>query len=196
LVGELEEIDFVYAKKSLEARNGRPNGRQCEKTARQQFCHSHITHHSNYTNWDRTKHTDDPTVIRDESTDPPSSSSINRDANESGEKSYVDCPSSQRAGDDMCYDEHVLYRHRSQVNDVARVMVLVLMINMTLRKSVPSTEGRVTQLLAKKREGRYRMDPTSVQPIETHSRERETKLAHLQAKLAEDSLKSSEREGM
>jgi hypothetical protein len=33
--------------------------------------------------------------------------------------SYVDCPSSQTAGDDMCYDENVLYRHRSQENDVA-----------------------------------------------------------------------------
>jgi hypothetical protein len=49
-------------------------------------------------------------------------------------------------------------------------MVLVLMLNMTLRKSVSSKEGRVTQLLAKEREGKYRMDPASMQPIETLER--------------------------
>jgi hypothetical protein len=117
--GRREKVDFVYDKIGAGTRDANPSDRDSKQTANSQSVHSPNMNHKDSAGLDRTLCTTELTVFRDVSTDPLYVSTMRKDLYGSDEKSYVDCPSSQRADDAVCYDENVKHRLGSRINEIA-----------------------------------------------------------------------------
>ena len=194
--GRREEVDFVDEKIGAGARDCNPSDRDSRQTANSQSIHSHNMHHNDSTGLDRTIRTTELTVFRDVSTNPLYVSTMSKYLYGSDEKSYVDCPSSQRADDAVCYDENMKHRLRSRINEIAPSDG-VSCDKYNKQKVSTFGKGACDPAANTERKGKYRTDQTTDLMVAKHSSEGETKPMHIHEKLLEqDDMTAVEREEM